>query len=313
VPEWHIGEVLDWSRSMTLTSTSVAVGMLIVAACFAAAPTPRDPSAVFAAIESSIATQDYYKANVLLGSLMDDLLAVGVPPLAGQAHRRAADLGRDNGDLVGLVRQARLTWSQAARDEQPWAQVMVRLFVAFSSAVALDSQLPPTVRYEQARTRYEAAPSIILLHQLTLRAFEAGEYAATLKYVKQERAETSDVYPPEAAGLILHRLETMTGILKLDAGDVPGAVQALTDSASALQQYPAGRKLREAPRMLLAKRLFQAGQSAPVLAYLEVCAQFEYPGGEDYTDEGRNPRSASQVISAIRAGVEPQFSGLDIY
>jgi hypothetical protein len=83
----------------------------------------------------------------------------------------------------------------------------------------------------------------------------------------------------------------VTGILKLDAGDVAGAVQALTDSASALQQYRAGRRLREAPRMLLAKRLFQAGQSARVLAYLAVCAQFEYPGGEEYTDEGRNPRS----------------------
>jgi hypothetical protein len=287
--------------------------MLIVAACFAAAPSPRDPSAVFAAIESSIAAQDYYKANSLLGSLIDDLLAVGVPPLTGQAHRLAANLGRENGDLVGLVRQARLTWSQAARDEQPWAQVMVRLFVAFSSAVALDSQLPPTIRYEQARTRYEAAPSIILLHQLTLRAFEAGEHAATLKYLKQERAEISVLYPPEAAGLILHRLETMTGILKLDAGDVAGAAQALTDSAIALQQYRASRRLREAPRMLLAKRLFQAGQSAPVLAYLEVCAQFEYPGGEEYTDEGRNPHSPSQMLSAIRAGVEPQFSNLDMY
>ncbi|HXJ41315.1 MAG TPA: hypothetical protein VNH18_18685 [Bryobacteraceae bacterium] len=285
----------------------------MVAACFAAAPTPRDPSAVFAAIEGSIAAQDYYKADFLLGSLMDDLLSVGVPPLTGQAYRRAADSGRENGDLVGLVQQARLTWSQAARDEQPWAQVMVRLFIAFSSAVALDSQLPPTVRYEQARTRYEAAPSIILLHQLTRRAFEAGEYAATSKYLIQERAETSHAYPPEAAGLILHRLETLTGILKLGAGDVAGAIQALTDSARALQQYRAGRRLREAPRMLLAVRLLRAGQSAPVLAYLEVCAQFEYPGGEEYTDEGRNPHSPSQMISAIRAGVEPQFSGLDIY
>jgi hypothetical protein len=94
---------------------------------------------------------------------------------------------------------------------------------------------------------------------------------------------------------------------------VAGAAQALTDSAIALQQYRASRRLREAPRMLLAKRLFQAGQSAPVLAYLEVCAQFEYPGGEEYTDEGRNPHSPSQMLSAIRAGVEPQFSNLDMY
>ncbi|MEO8663743.1 MAG: hypothetical protein ABI693_35125 [Bryobacteraceae bacterium] len=68
---------------------------------------------------------------------MDDLLAVGVPPLTGQAHRQAADSGRANGDLVGLVKQARLTWSQAGWGEQPWSDVMVR---------------PPTVRYEQART-----------------------------------------------------------------------------------------------------------------------------------------------------------------
>jgi hypothetical protein len=55
----------------------------MVAACFAAAPAPRDPSGVFAAIETSIAAQDYYKADVLLGSLTGDLLAVGVPPLTG--------------------------------------------------------------------------------------------------------------------------------------------------------------------------------------------------------------------------------------
>jgi hypothetical protein len=65
--------------------------------------------------------------------------------------------------------------------------------------------------------------------------------------------------------------------------------------------------------MLLAQRLLRAGQSAPVVAYLEVCAQFEYSGGEEYTDQGRNPHSPSQMISAIRAGVEPQFIGLDIY
>ena len=282
---------------MNLASNFFAIGVLIVATCFAAAPTPRDPSAVFAALETSIAAQDYYKANGLLGSLMDDLLAVGVPPLTGQLHRRAADAGRRDGDLVGLIRQARLTWSQAARHEQPWAEVMVRLFVAFSSAVALDSQLPPTVRYQQARTRYEAAPSIILLHQLTLRAFEAGEYAATSMYLIEEHAETSRLYPPEAAGFILHRLETLNGILKLDAGDMAGAIQALADSARDLQESRVGRRLREAPRMLLAQRLFRAGQFAPVLAYLEACAQFEYAGGEEYTDEGgRNPRSPSQMI-----------------
>lgn len=298
---------------MKLTSTSVAVGMLTLAASFAAASTPRDPAAVFAAIENSTAAQDYYKADVLLGSLMVDLLAAGVPPLVGQAHRSAFDLGRGNADLVGLVREARLTWSQATRDEQPWAQVMVRLLVAFSSAVALDSQLPPSVRYEQARTRYEVAPSIILLHQLTLRAFEAGESAATLEYLKQERAETSAAYSPEAAGLILHRLETIAGILKLQTGDVAGALQALKDSASALQQYRAGQRLREAPRMLLAKKLLQAGQSTAVLEYLGVCVQFEYPGSREYTDHGPNPHSPSQMISAIRAGVEPQFTALDIY
>ena len=298
---------------MKLTSTSVAVGMLTLAASFAAGSTPRDPTAVFAAIETSTAAQDYYKANVLLGSLMDDLLAAGVPPLVGQAHRSAFDLGRGHADLAGLVREARLTWSQATHDEQPWTQVMVRLFVAFSSAAALDSQLPPSVRYEQARNRYETGPSIILLHQLTLRAFEAGESAATLEYLKQERAETSGAYPPEAAGLILHRLETIAGILKLERGDVAGALQALKDSASALQQYRAGQRLREAPRMLLAKKLLQAGQSAAVLEYLGVCAQFEYPGSREYTDHGPNTHSPSQMISAIRAGVEPQFTALDIY
>jgi hypothetical protein len=298
---------------VALASTSVAVGMLMAAACFAAPPAPPDPSAVFAAIESSIAVQDYYKVDELLGSLMNELLALHVPPPVGQAHRQAWNSGRENSDVVGLVREARVTWSQAARNEQPWTEVMVRLLVASSSAVALDSKLPLAVRYEQALTRYEAYPSIILLHQLTLRAYEAGEYGAAFKYVTQERAEISHVYPPESAGLIINRLETLVGILKLDSGDLEGALKALADSASALQQNRGERRLREAPRMLLAKKLLHAGQAAPVLAYLEVCAQFEYPGGEEYTDEGRNPTSPSQIISSIRAGAEPQFTGLDMF
>jgi hypothetical protein len=99
------------------------------------------------------------------------------------------DAGRENRDFTGLVQQARLTWIQATRSKQSWVQVMARLSVAFSSAVTLNSALPPALRYEQARARYAAAPSIILLHQLMLSAFEAGEYAATSKYILQKRAE----------------------------------------------------------------------------------------------------------------------------
>jgi hypothetical protein len=145
------------------------------------------------------------------------------------------------------------------------------------------------------------------LHQLTLRAFEALEYTATSKYILRERAEIPRAYPPEAAGPILHRLETLSGILKMEAGDVAGAVDALNESARALKQYR-GRSLPEAPRMLLAQKLLRARQSAPVFAYLDICAQFEYPGGEEYTDEGKNPSSPAQLKAAILAGAEPQFS-----
>jgi hypothetical protein len=280
----------------------IAAGMLALAAALP----PPDPSPVFAEIDAAIASQDYYKANSLLGKLMNDLLAAGVPPLTGKAHREAMDAGRQNRDLTGFVQQARLEWNQAMRGEQSWQRVMVRLSVAFSSAVTLDSALPPALRYEQARARYAASPSIMLLHQLTLRAFEAGEYAATSKYLVQERAEIPRAYPPEAAGPILHRLETLAGILRMRAGDIAGAVAAFQESARVLKPFR-GRRLREAPRMLLAQKLLLAGQSAPVLAFLDICAKIEYPGGEQYTDVGRNPSSPAQLKSAILAGTEPQF------
>jgi hypothetical protein len=60
--------------------------------------------------------------------------------------------------------------------------------------------------------------------------------------------------------------------------------------------------------MLLAQELLRAGQAAPVLAYLDICAQFEYPGGEEQTDEGKNPSSPAELKSAILAGAKPQFS-----
>jgi hypothetical protein len=223
------------------------------------------------------------------------------------------DAGRNNRDLVGLVQQARLTWVRATRDEQPWSQVMVDLSIAFSSAVTLDSALPPALRYQQARARYEAAPSNILLHQLTLRAYEAGEYDATSKYVAEERKQIPRAYS-DAAGPILNRLETLAGILELKAGNVAGAVEALTKSAAALKQYR-GRRLIQAPSMLLAQELLRVGQSAPVLAYLDVCAQFDYPGGEEYTDVGKNPSSPAQLKSAILAGRNPQFNAgtLQVY
>ena len=260
-----------------------------------------------------MAGQDYFKASSLLARLMDDLLANGVRPPTGQAHSRAIEEGRGNADLPGLIQQARITWSQAERGEQTWEQVMTRLLAAFGSAIALDSQLPPKVRYEQARARYEATPSEILLHQLMLRAFEAREYAATSTYLAMDRAETLRRFPPKAAGVMINRLDTIDGILKLEAGDVAGAVQALADSAKAVEQSREGRRLWQPPVMLLAQRLLRAGQTAAVIEYLEACAQFEYLGSEEYTDIGRNPYAPSQMLADIRAGREPQFTNLGIY
>ncbi len=186
------------------------------------------------------------------------------------------------------------------------------------SAVALDTRLPASQRYEQARKRYEVAPSYTLLHQLTLRAYEANEYVAALSYATDDRTETLRIFfRQKLRDLILNRLDTLIGILKLNADDTAGAVQALADSGNDLKQSsvsPGPRpRLRQAPNLMLASKLLHAGQSAPVIAYLEVCAQFEYPGGEEYTDEGRNPLAPSQIIAAIRAGGEPQFGGFEIY
>jgi hypothetical protein len=77
--------------------------------------------------------------------------------------------------------------------EQQWDQVMVQLFVDLSRATAT-----PVVRLEQACVGYEAAPSIVGLHQQTLRALRR-EYCATSK---------------------------LTAILKLDAGDLGGAIRS---------------------------------------------------------------------------------------
>ena len=283
-----------------------AVGIFALAACAFAAPTPPDPSPVFAEIAKAIEGQDFFKANSLLGHLMDSLLAAGVPPLVGQAHRLAMDAGRENRELVGLVRQARLTWFRATREEQAWSQVMVDLSIAFSSSVTLDAVLPPGLRYQQARSRYEAAPSITLLHQPTLRAFEAGEYDDTSKYIAEERKQIPRAYS-EYAGPILARLETLEGLVELKMGAVAAAVEALDKSGAALKQYQ-GHRLIGPPPMLLAKELLQVGQSAPVLAYLDICAQFEYPGSEEYTDVGKNPSSPAQLKSVILAGGKPQFS-----
>lgn len=284
-----------------------AVGIFALATCVSAVATPPDPSRIFAQIDECIDRQDFVQANSLLGELIDSLLAAGEPPIVGAADRRAMDAGRGNHDVTGLVRQARLTWVRAARNEQPWSQVMVDLSIAFSSASTLESGLPPALRYQQARARYEAAPSIIRLHQLTLRAFEAGEYAATSKYVAEERKQIPGAYGPEGSGLVLNRLETLAGILELKAGNVAGGVEALSRSAAALKQCPAHR-LIHAPGMLLAQELLRAAQLKPVLAYLDICAQFEYSGGEEYTDIGKNPYAPAQLKAAILSGVEPQFS-----
>jgi hypothetical protein len=291
---------------MRKLSLCCAVGIFALAACAFAAATPPDASPVFGEIDKAIEVHDFLKANSLLGQLMDSLLATGVPPLVGQAHRRAMDAGRENRDLIGLVRQARLTWLRAMREEQAWSQVMVDLSIAFASSVTLDAALPPALRYQQARARYEAAPSITLLHQLTLRAFEAGEYEDTSKYIAEERKQIPRAYS-EHAGPILARLETLEGLVELKMGNVAAAIEALDKSGAALKQYQ-GNRLIGPPPMLLAKELLQLGRSAPVLAYLDICAQFEYPGGEEYTDEGRNPSSPAQLKSAILAGGKPQFS-----
>lgn len=282
------------------------VGVFALAAGVSAAATPQDPSSVFDEIDKAIECQDFFKANSLLGEITNSLLKVGVPPLVGQAHDRAWAAGRENRDLAGLVQQARLTWLRATREEQPWSQVMVDLFVAFSSSVALDAALPPALRYQQARARYEADPSIGHLHQLTLRAFEAGEYDAASKYIAEERKQIPHAYS-EYAGPVLARLETLEGLVELKMGNVAAAVEALEKSGAALKQYQ-GHRLIEPPPMLLAKELLQAGQSVPVLAYLDISEQFDYPGSQEHTDVGKNPSSPTQLKSAILAGGKPQFS-----
>ncbi len=195
------------------------IGLLVIAHCRAVDLAPRDPSAVFEMIDASIASEDYFKANGLLGSLMDSLVAVGVPPLTGQAHRTASDRGRENRDLHTLIQQAQFAWRQAIGGRQTWDQVMVQLAEASSSSVTLDYELPASVRYEQARSRYQSAPSIVLLHQMTLRAYEAGAFADTSMYLAQERVEIPKAYG-RFAGPSLHRLETLDGILKFNAGDI---------------------------------------------------------------------------------------------
>lgn len=274
---------------------------LVSFSSLAAAGAPRDPSAVFAEIDTAIAAQDYYKGSNLLGTLMNDLLAVGVSPPTGAAHREATDRGRDNRDVNGLARDARRAWDQAARNEQPWAQAMNRLLMAFSSAVYLDLELPPAVRYEQARARYEADGSGILLHQLMLRAFEADEYADAARYVVERRKQIPRAFPGASAGPILHRLETLAGVVALKLGNVEGAVEALARSAEALKQVQE-RRLDRAPSMRLAHELLRIGQMTPVIAFLDVCAEFSFP------DEGE--RAPARLKAAILAGQEPRFDGM---
>lgn len=182
---------------------------------------------------------------------------------------------------------------------------MIRLEEASSSSVALEATLPPALRYEQARARYEAVPSIILLHQLILRAFEAGEYAVASKYIAEERKQIPHAYS-QGAGPILNRLETLAGIIALKEGNLAGAIQALKRSGNALKQH-SERRLWEQPGMLLAEQLFKTGQVAAVVDYLDVCAQFDYPGGEEYTDIGPNRGSPAHLKAAILAGASPQF------
>ncbi|MBC7926086.1 MAG: hypothetical protein H7039_10565 [Bryobacteraceae bacterium] len=266
---------------------------------------PRDPSPSFAAIEQSIDAQDYQKANDLLGQLMTSLMSSGVPPLIGTAHREVMDAGRDDPDLRKLVQQSREAWARAVSNQQPWTDAMVRLSKAFSSAVTLDAALPLALRYQQARARYAADPSIIRLHQVELRAFEAGEYAAARKFVDEERIQIPRAYR-DHAGVILNRLETLAGVIALKQGYLAAALDALNRSALALSQHHERRLLRP-PGMLLAQQLLQKGQAEAVLAYIEVCAQFEYPTGEEYTDEGPNPSFPAHLKAAIKAGKQPGF------
>jgi hypothetical protein len=283
----------------------IALCMLALTVSTGAFAKPRDPSAVFTAINDAISVRDYYKANSLLGTLTNDLLAAGVPPLTGTTAQRVTDAGRRNRDIAVLVQRAQVAWTQATGAEQPWDEVMIRLSEASSSAVVLDTALPQALRYDQAHARYDAVPSIILLHQLILRAFEAGEYGVASKYIAEERKQIPHAYSG-ASGPILNRLETLAGILALKDGNLADAIQALKRSGDALKQHTE-RRLQRPPGMLLAQQLFKVGGVAAVVDYLDVCAQFEYPGGEEYTDEGPNPSSAAHLKAAILAGESPQF------
>ena len=95
-------------------------------------------------------------------------------------------------------------------------------------------------------------------------------------------------------------------ILALKDGNLGSAIQALKRSGHALEQHTE-RRLQRPPGMLLAQQWFIVGQVAAVVDYLDVCAQFEYPGGEEYTDIGPNRSSPAHLKAAILSGESPQF------
>ena len=107
-------------------------------------------------------------------------------------------------------------------------------------------------------------------------AFHLGRFDDAKDYAERALALAVSFQDNWHYGNVKHKSPSILGLLALQKGDVPGAVEALHASGAT----PGSPQLNSfGPTMQLAIALLEAGERDAVLHYLEQCASFWKMGG----------------------------------
>lgn len=156
-----------------------------------------------------------------------------------------------------------MTW-EAETEAMEFTAEQERELRALATTVAHDS-----LRELEAATtedaRFDALPEAVI------GAFRLGQHERSRELALEALALAAAREGHWNYGNALHFAHTALGLIALEAGDIPRAVDELARSGA----IPGSPQLDSfGPTMQLAKALLASGQSPAVLAYLHVCRAF---------------------------------------
>ena len=232
----------------------------------------------------------YMKAGELvagLSSLAREKFGSGLPP--GQAHQAYARVA-DQAGVLSAIEQGRARYAIG-----DWQGSLYNFTAAAFGASKLSLAAGPESRFREGKALVQREVSPVSLHRAARAAMESGHLTEGMDYARREIDMIPEVFQGLPSGLIMHRAQTLIGLIYVAQNDIQAANAALAASINGISA--GGFGWIGSPSMALAHELLLKGQNQSVLAYMDKCVKVGWSKSE-------------QVVrweTAIGSGDQPEF------